>query len=441
MKLDKSQKNNKVLKLRKESINIQKELIKNKETPVQLDFEQFSIKITNLIKNKELEPEMIVWLNTLINQNIERDNEYKSIINNQDNIPIEQAIAESKYFKSGVLDPKETTPTYEDIFRSAQLYKILNEDAQDSNKFPTSFFKSIGSDEFGISRLMSDPLNNLPKILDKFIGPKRINEETDVYITQAEYQNSTSDKIRIEYRHRAPSPDAARKQAEAFVKRINGKQKKVFEACWYLANNRHQRMVSCELTDIMSLAYPGREKESFSVKERIDFFQDLLDLSSTQIIVEKYTEKNQEKSSEPKSFILPFVTILQTSSYNMVSEKKSNQYPNNLTYSVLHNQMYENEKMYNLGAAIKKRTLELSHDDMQLAEYIQIRRSQIMKETQKFITFTDRIELMKLANLDGIKHSGMANKKLLEKFKRIQDKGIILDFPQKVIFPFHVKIR
>jgi|GEM_PF-6244675 len=95
--------------------------------------------------------------------------------------------------------------------------------------------------------------------------------------------------------------------------------------------------------------------------------------------------------------------------------------------------------MYNVGAGIKRNNLELHNDDVQLAEYIQIRKSQRMKD--KFIIFTDRKELLSLANLNGIKHSGMANKKLIQKLKRYKEKGIITAFPKQVMFPLHIKIR
>jgi hypothetical protein len=90
--------------------------------------------------------------------------------------------------------------------------------------------------------------------------------------------------------------------------------------------------------------------------------------------------------------------------------------------------------MYNVGAGIKHKTLELRPEDMGLAEYIQIRINQ--NQGKNSITFTNRDELMKLANIDGIKHTGMANKKLLDKFGRIKEKGIILSYPSRVNFPF-----
>ena len=156
-------------------------------------------------------------------------------------------------------------------------------------------------------------------------------------------------------------------------------------------------------------------------------------------------KKRIEGSEQPRKkntiakFLLPFITIHKTSDYNVTSNKINERYPNNLSFSVLHNPLYEREKMYNVGAGIKRNNLELHNDDVQLAEYIQIRKSQRMKD--KFIIFTDRKELLSLANLNGIKHSGMANKKLIQKLKRYKEKGIITAFPKQVMFPLHIKIR
>ncbi|MBI2173588.1 MAG: hypothetical protein HYU33_00095 [Candidatus Omnitrophica bacterium] len=88
--------------------------------------------------------------------------------------------------------------------------------------------------------------------------------------------------------------------------------------------------------------------------------------------------------------------------------------------------------MYNVGAGIKQKTLELRPEDVCLAEWIQLRKSQLMNEN--YITFKDRYELLKLANLEGIKHIGMANRRLLNKLGRLKEKGIILSHPKHISF-------
>lgn len=68
--------------------------------------------------------------------------------------------------------------------------------------------------------------------------------------------------------------------------------------------------------------------------------------------------------------MLPFITIHKSSDYNMTSNKKRERYPNGISFSVLHNPMYERERMYNVGAGIKFKTLELRTDDISLAERV-----------------------------------------------------------------------
>jgi hypothetical protein len=303
---------------------------------------------------------------------------------------------------------------------------------------PESLFKTLQPDEFGISRLMADPLNNVPKMLEKFSAPRCIKD--NIYIIQAECENSLGDKITLDYRYRASAQDEAIRQAQEFIQRINGRQKKVFEACWAMANDKSKRgIIDCDLTDLMSLIKPNRNKDSFSAEEKFEFFQDLLDLAATQLTLAKKIKQPKRKKDKIDKFLMPFITIHKTSDYNMISLQATEKYPNQILFSVLHNPLYEQETMYNVGAGIKRKTLEVHHEDIQLAEYIQIRKSQ--KMTNKFITFTDRMELLRLSRLSGIQHSGMANRKLLQKLERLKEKGIIINYPNKVTFPFHIKIR
>jgi hypothetical protein len=195
-------------------------------------------------------------------------------------------------------------------------------------------------------------------------------------------------------------------------------------------------MYTCSLTELMELAYP-ETKSYFTVQGKIEFYQDLKDLAETLLTVEP--NKARKKNGIDR-YLLPFVTLHKiTTSSELANLKESERYPNEISLSVLHNPLYEHEKTYNIGAPIKKRTLELRVEDVQLAEYLQIRKSQLMKE--KYITFTDRAELMKLAKLDGTKHTGTANRALLQKLERLKEKNIIVNCPQQVNFPFHIKIR
>lgn len=367
--------------------------------------------------------------------------EWHKYITDNPNLTKEDKIA--RFFGSPrTLTQEEVLKSYEDMAKFMQIHNLLLvsglPDQNESNAFPTQFFKTIQSDEFGMSRLIADPLNNIHKLLEKDIAPERINE--DQYIWQDECENSQGDKIRLEYRFKAPNQEEANKQTQEYIRRLRGRQKKIYEACWALASKRLSRIITCNLTELLLIAYPDRKnKHSFSIEQKLECFLDMLDLSQTKLIVTKRMQESSKKKNQINSFLLPFITIHKTSTYNMASEKKSERYPNSLSFSVLHNPMYERESMYNVGAGLKHKTLELRPEDTMLAEYIQIRKSQLM--TGNHIIFHEREALFKLAGLEGIEHVGMANKRLLDKFGRIQDKGIILNYPRRVTFPFHVKIR
>jgi hypothetical protein len=341
------------------------------------------------------------------------------------------------------LSPEQMVCLYEDAVKGAQLLELLYEnkellDEETINDLPNKFFESLESGEFGISRLVCDPLNQVPNLLKNPTSPTHIQE--DIYLLKWECKNSTGDDIRLEYRYRAKNQAEADKQAQAFIKRLTGRQKKVFEACWAMANQKMRRTYTCNLTELMVIAYPARMGRSyFSTKEKVEFYQDLLDLSDTKFYVTK-KYKSKPKKIKNDTFLLPLICVFKYS--DMEGDKESDKYPSQISLSVLHNPLYESETMYHVGASIKYSTLELNSDDMQLAEWIQVRKNQEMKE--KFISL-DREFLIKLANLERTdqKHKGMANKQLLDKLRRLKDKGIILGHPQKIASKTknHLKVR
>ncbi len=301
---------------------------------------------------------------------------------------------------------------------------------------PEKLFKSLQPDEFGISRIVADPLNQLPLMLRKISQPERIRE--NIYALSWEHSGTGGGSIRLQHRYRASDNTEAVKLAEAFVKRMTGRQKKVFQACWAMANRKSRRTYDCSLTELMALAYPARSYRSyFSVRERVDFYQDLLDLSQTVFYISKNGKGKRKKERE--SYVLPFITILRiTEDISML--KESEKYPNHLSLSVLHNPLYNQDIMYSVGAAIKKKSLELRSDDVQLSEWIQIRKSQLL---DKIYMTLERDFLINLAKLEKTNQSNprMANKRLIEKLGRLKKNGIILDFPQKIKNPIHLKIR
>jgi hypothetical protein len=395
--------------------------------------------IKMLVDSGYIEKELGDWFFNDYEKKLKRYKDLQEFIKNNPNIPKEELI--KHFFKEGPLSPEETAKLYEDAAKSGLFLISLLENKEllqpgALDDLPSKFFRSLQTGEFGIARLVADPLNQVPQLLKNGTSVERIKD--DIYLLKWEYDPSGGDKIKLEYRFRAQDQIEADKQAQAFIKRLMGRQKKVFEACWAMANKKLRRTYTCDLTDLMEIAYPVRKKGSdFAVKERVEFYQDLLDLSQTQFIVSKKPKKNTKKT-KIESFLLPWITIHKFT--EVVSNKESERYPNQISLSVLHNPLYEDEKMYNVGAGIKYSTFELHADDMQLAEWIQIRKNQQMNE--KYIK-PEREFLIKLANLEGTnqKHTGMANKRLKDKLERLKEKGIILSYPKKITDPVRLKVR
>jgi len=349
-----------------------------------------------------------------------------------------------EFFYPHPFSQEETVCIHRDMANNLMLLRILfmNKELLKPgalDDLPQKFFKGLEANEFGIARLVADPINRMPELLKNSSSSELVTD--NVYLIKWECNNSIGDKIRLEYRFRADSKEESDKRVDEFVKRITGRQKKVYEACWMMSNKKSQRIFSCELTELMEMAYPARKAGSyFSTKEKVTFYQDLLDLSETKLIVSKKQTKNQNNRNKEKidSFILPFVTIHKTT--GRIGGKESEKYPNRVSLSVLYNPLYKDEKMYNLGAGIKNTTLELEADEIQLAEWIQIRKSQSM--TNPNIKF-DRAFLIDLCKLNGTdkKNPTMANKRLLIKLERLKEKGIILGYPKQIKEIVSIKAR
>ena len=69
-----------------------------------------------------------------------------------------------------------------------------------------------------------------------------------------------------------------KKKVAAFVERLTGRQKRVYESCWAMATKRSKRTFNCSLQELMTIAYPERNND-FSALQRAEFYQDLLDLA------------------------------------------------------------------------------------------------------------------------------------------------------------------
>ena len=425
-----------IIEKHKESIREHEEFFR-KQGGDQISYSSEQLK--TLIEHGYIPKELGEWELKSVGEKLSKNQEMYEFKKNNPDIPQEDFL--KHFFKEGPLSPEETVKFYEDTAKGAELFKLMleNKDLLQPgalDDLPSKFFRSLQAGEFGIARLVSDPLNQVPQLLKNRTSPELIKE--DIYLIKWECDNSSGDKIRLEYRFRSNNQEEADKQAFAFVQRLTGRQKKVYESCWAMANQKMRRTYTCDLVDLMKIASPARKNGSpFSVKERVEFYQDLLDLSQTQFIISKKQSKKTKKD-RIESFLLPFITIHKFTEGE--SNKESEKYPNQISLSVLHNPLYEDEVLYNVGAGIKYKTLELHSDDVQLAEWIQIRKNQLMNEEKKYIEI-DREYAIKLANLSGIKHTGMANKRLLDKFDRIKQKGIIFGFPKKITDLMKLKVR
>jgi hypothetical protein len=374
-------------------------------------------------------------------EDLAKQKEWKKFAENNPHLTLEEKM--KQFFGKRTLSIDDTVKSYEDILSGSRLLKFLFENREllqpgALDDLPRGFFKSLKANEFGIARLVADPINKIPELLKGDSLPELISD--NVYLITWGCSNSIGDKLHLEHRFRADSKEEASKRVSEFIQRITGRQKKVFEACWAMANKKLQRTFTCELTELMEVAYPGRKTRSyFSTKEKINFYQDLLDLSVTNFKVFKEKQmKPKRKKEQIESFILPFVTIHKIT--EKISDKESDRYPNQISLSVLHNPFYENEKLYSVGAAIKYATLDLEVDDMQLAEWIQIRKNQLMNECYLKL---DRAFLIRLAKLEGTnqKNPTMANKRLLTKLSKLKEKGIILSCPKQIKEIINIKVR
>jgi len=297
-------------------------------------------------------------------------------------------------------------------------------------------FNNLAEDEFGVSRLVADQLNHLTKLIDNLKAPKQVisGPKRGLYVMSSETTNSLEDTIRLEYEFTAKNQEEANEQAQDYIKRLRGSQLKILLACWYMGNLKSKRRSIFANYLIYEISYPDREAESFTAKEKEDFFRDMLDLSYTKIIV----TKNKFSRSKIKQFIIPLVTVFGTSGHNLESDEELKKYPNVVEFSLFHNPEYEKEMLYRVGAAIKKKTLSSHENDILFSQWIQTRKSQLIKS--KYIQFVDREELLLLAGIN-IQHTGMQNVRLLKKLKRLKEDGVIIDHPPKITFPLIIKIR
>lgn len=180
-----------------------------------------------------------------------------------------------------------------------------------------------------------------------------------------------------------------------------GVQQKIWLACWSLANELGRHTFTCELTDLMKIAYTER-KGYFSVNEKVEFYDHIKSLEQTKLGFSQITKKKNRKRLVCETFEIPLLQV------HYHSGTKEGRYPLSLTLSIL-NAVPNPGAMAFVGAAFKKKTLELHADDIELATWIQTRKSQLKDE--KFI----RIDLAFLFKLAGLEKTAITNKRQAKK--------------------------
>ena len=171
----------------------------------------------------------------------------------------------------------------------------------------------------------------------------------------------------------------------------------------------------------MKLTYPDRDGY-FSMAERIDFYEHLRSLEQTRFVFSKPYMKGSKELM--LSYFIPLLNISQ--------QLGKERYPQHITLSIRALVPYPaNEKIVNVAAEIKHRTLELHADDTQLATWIQARKGQ---RPQEECIEIDLDYLLKLAGLErtALSNKTAAKKLLRKKLQRYVEKGILRAFPEKI---------
>ncbi len=358
-------------------------------------------------------------------------NQWKEIIEPVGNMSEESKIKFKSFFNS----PEQGAGFSHNIpmdLVSKAVEDILAEQ-ENPPPMPTAFFKNINqSNEFGIERFIFDRMYHLPDLIDGM----ELSPEGDLkYVAQSEKKDSSGNSIKFEHRFMATCEEEAIKLFNNITTKQAGKWQKIFMACWSLGNKKEKFTYSCDLTDLMHETYPER-KGYFGGNEKVDFYGDLKSLEQTRFVFSKLIKKPKRKKYPMLSYSLSLISIT-----HELREDTGDKYPEKLTISLRpYDPEPSGEKIYHVGAAVKKRTLELHADDTQLAAWIQSRKSQ--NQNSPYIS-VDRDFLIKLAGLKKTDASNktVANKSLITKLNRLVEKEILVESPTTIGDPTKLRVR
>ena len=323
---------------------------------------------------------------------------------------------------------KFSTTTYSEIERAIDA--IL---ASSSELVATDFYKSINpTEEFGISRFVVDRFYHLPELL---MEPTLTRQKTTTsYLISSRTNDSKGNGISLEHRFQATSKEEATKLAKIIIKRLKGVQHKIWLSTWLLANELKKYTYTCSLTTLMRLCYPERNAY-FQTKEKIEFYEHLKSLENTKIVFTRKRKKSPRSTKDIEDFI-----EIRALEIAKGSRSPNEKYPESIMVTVLNTVSLQNEKMAFVGAGYKNKTLELHADDALFAQIIQTRKNQNQKANHIRI---DRDYLIKWAGLSKTDKANKseANKLLIEKLKRFQEKGIIVDCPKRIREQMSIRTR
>jgi hypothetical protein len=294
---------------------------------------------------------------------------------------------------------------------------------------PRFFFRNIDvSEEFGVSRFLTDRIAYLSRLLEKM---SLEYVEDCMWVLFSEIKDSRSNSIRLEHRFQATSLGEAERLYAKISSRLAGIELKIWLACWKVANDERCSSFNCRLADLMNAAYPETHSY-FSSADKISFFVHLRNLESTKFIFSTpfATIKRRVMS---QTIELPLLRIV---AHVGLQDGK---YPEQLTISLM-NLDVDVGKMAYVGAAFKNKTLELHPDDTQLATWIQSRKSQLREES---VIQADLEFLFAQGGFakTALSNRGHAKTLLKNKLRRLQDKGVICSFPERLEEMVLLKIR
>lgn len=298
-----------------------------------------------------------------------------------------------------------------------------------TNEINSRFYKNINPEvAFGVERFVIDRMYHLPKLLEE-VSLTHISDS--IYIISSEQKDSSGNSIKLEHRFQATTKEEAAKLYEKISQKLAGVQQKIWLACWRLGNQLKLFTYTCDLTDLMKLTYPERNGY-FSVLDKLDFYENLKSIEQTKFVFSKPYTKGKKKLV--LSYTIPMLSI-------PVQLGENDKYPQKITISLkAFNPYPSSEKILNVAAEIKHKTLELHADDTQLATWIQVRKSQRQKEEYLQVNLSF---LLKLAGLErtALSNKSEAKKLLRKKLQRYADKGIIVSFSEKIQNQVQLKVR